>query len=908
MLLPRRAGPLSAGPCRALLLAPLVLAAAGAPPAQRPALAPNALAPAVLAPVALAPPVLAPVAPVAPVAGGEESGFKRFLAQQTEAAKVAQRRKDHDAAARAWSEVLEMDPASLAALEGLADAAHGKGDADAESFWCTELEAGLRRTLAGGDKAQEKTLERIAARVAALDPLHGRADALMDEYSAEQAKLGEAYLADGFYGSAQLAWRRRLSLCAPGSTDAQVAREALARIGKEGGDEVAGHYDPVALAGDKDQAWIEDFDRKSAKWTSAARWETPHYRIKTDAGWRLGTETAAVMERINVFYREIWGIVPDPAPADGKALEGLHDITVSPIDVNIFADRPEYLQRAGTGPQDWSGGVFKGSEVDTYDHSDGGKSSAATLTTLFHEASHQFMHVAVGEVPSFVNEGVASLFEGIEILSNGTIRRDLPVDHYLTPLAQKLVEGGAMALQDVFNAQENKPELYEYRWGIMYFLRNYVDDRGEYVYRQRLQDYIWEFRKGSPGDMVEHFVKFVLDAVPVQGIETFAEFEATWRQWIKDLAEEQRSSDKRVTQFRGKGLDAAARGDHEGAIRFFDDLECTWRLAVSAEALGKADRAASNDRRFLELSDESDSRRALAAAAIAKLDGHEPASAEARRALAGGMAGLALQYDKAGLPRLALRCARRVLAVDPFEAGSRALATRLERDKGLTVDRWRRLFNGFDLAGWYGVEGKGSFFVADGKLVNDSARAGGAGKAAATGKSGSGGGAKGSGSGTGAPGSGGSALYQALMVDRKVDGDWSLEARIECEAEWQIVGLCFGAKDSDHYEAIVLRHTGDGTNNVDFGTYSTPTWSFKRTDGSVKATYDAAKGVLLRVDVRGKQVSVSVDGQPVSGVVGGKSLRSIKYPLAALRGDIGLMASRGVTRFSEVRLLSGGGR
>ncbi len=854
----------------------------------------------------------APAAGPAPVASpaADESGFKRFLVQQTEAAKAAQRRKDHDAAAAAWAAVLEMDPASLAAIEGLADTARAKGDVDAEVFWRTELEASVLRAVAGGDKAQEKNLARIAARLVELDPQHGLGDAHMEEYSAVQAALGEAYLAEGFYSNAQLAWQRRLSLCAPGSTQAAAARDALARIAKEGGDEVAGRFDPIALAGDKDQVWIEEFDKKTSKWSSAARWDTPHYRIKTNAGWRLGTEVAAVMERVNAFYREIWGIVPDPKPADAKALVGLRDLNITPIDVNIYANRPEYLQRAGTGPQDWSGGVFKGSEVDTYSSSDGGKSNNTTLTTLFHEASHQFMSVAVGEVPSFVNEGVASLFEGIEILSNGTIRRDLPVGHYLSPLSEKLKQGSARPLREIFNAGENKPELYAYRWGIMYFLRNYVDAQGEYVYRNRLQDYIWEFKKGSPGDMVEHFTGFVLDGVKVQGIETFAQFEAVWKQWILDLAEEQRTSDKRLNEFRRKGMDSTARGEHEGALRFYDkaldldpdDLECLWGVAVSSEALDKADRATANYRRFIGLSDEADSRRAEAAGKLALLDPHDGEVIDARRSLAGGMAAIALEYDRTELPRMALRSAKRVLSVDPFEPGSRALVTRLERDKGITVDRWRRLFNGFDMAGWYGVEGKGSFFVADGKLVNDSKRV--EKKAPAGGAPGAGG----AGAGAGAAGSD-TATYQALMVDRKVDGDWSLEARIECDPGWQIVGLCFGAKDSDHYEAIVLRHSGDaGINNVDFGTYATGDWTFPRTDGSVKAKYDAAKGVLLRIDVRGKSVSVSVDGVPVKGIVNKVSQLAIKYPLAALRGDIGLLASRGVTRFSDVRLLSGGGR
>ena len=131
----------------------------------------------------------------------------------------------------------------------------------------------------------------------------------------------------------------------------------------------------------------------------------------------------------------------------------------------------------------------------------------------------------------------------------------------------------------------------------------------------------------------------------------------------------------------------------------------------------------------------------------------------------------------------------------------------------------------------------------------------------------------------------------------------------------QIAGLIFGGRDTDHFEAIVLRHrpgnekgpAGGPLNNVDFGSYDSGAWTF-RGDGSIKAEYDAAAGVVLRVDVRGREVAVSIGGQPVSPIVGGKIVKAIKYPLGALRGDVGLLASRGVTRFPDIRLKAGAER
>src|SRR6185436_21029110 len=132
--------------------------------------------------------------------------------------------------------------------------------------------------------------------------------------------------------------------------------------------------------------------------------------------------------------------------------------------------------------------------------------------------------------------------------------------------------------------------------------------------------------------------------------------------------------------------------------------------------------------------------------------------------------------------------------------------------------------------------------------------------------------------------------YQALLLDRKVDGDFTLEARLQTGADWKISGLIFGARDTDHYEAIVLRNRpgdekgagGKALNNVDFGSYDSGAWTF-RGDGSIKAEYDAAAGVVLRLDVRGRAVSVSIDGTPVTPIVGGQFAKSIKYPQGALR-------------------------
>ena len=865
---------------------------------------------------------LAPAPSPAPPGGG----FERFREAQVNAAKAAIRAKDWPAAEAAWEALLELDPRSIEALEGLADVAQRRDDRDAEVLARIELNERWDEAAAAGDTALARPLAKSVERLAQLDPFPGESDALVAAYGEAQAELGRRYLAAGFHANALAAWQRRLLACRAGSPEALAARAALAEVLAAAPDAVASRYEPVEPPGGPDAAWIAEHDRKHAKFGSGAKWETAHYRIKTNAGWRVGHEVAQVMERVHAFYREIWGIVPDPKPA--KVPEGLREITVSPIDINIFASRAEYVTRAGTGNEsDWSGGVFKGSEVDTYAESGpGGKTIRSMMTTLFHEASHQFMDVAVGDVPSFINEGVASLFEGIQVLSNGSIRRDLPVPGRLTPLAEALSKGTALPLRDVFNAPENKPELYMYRWGIMYFLRMYVDASGRYVFRDRLQDYIYDFKRGGIGDQVEHFTQFVLEEVKAPGLLTFDEFEAVWRQWILDLDAELKTADKRLDSYNAEGRMAGLKDEHADALRWYEKAldvdaenpEALWGSAVACAALAKAaepgpqqvslnDRAVLAWRRFLDAAAEEDERRAQALDRANRLDPETEFAVEARRAFVGGMAALAQGYDKEQMPRLTMRCARAVLSVEPFDPSARALLARIEKQSGLSVVRWRRLFNGFDLDGWYAGEGGESFFVDGGMLINDSARARGSKADGQAGKPGK--------AATPAAADGpedDSVTYQALLADRKVDGDFTFQARLQTGKDWAIAGLIFGARDSDHYEAIVLRNRpgdeqgpeGGALNNVDFGSYDSGSWTF-RGDGSIKAEFDASAGVVLRVDVRGREVAVSIDGRPVQPIAGGKIVKAIKYPLGALRGDVGLLASRGATRFSEIRLRAG---
>jgi len=815
-------------------------------------------------------------------------GFKAFFARQAGAAKAAVRKGDLAAAEAAWQAVLEADPASIAGLQGLVDVARLRQDADAEALAGCELLPLLVAAVAAGETSLEQGLAALRERQAEIDPFSGAAGELLAEWRDAQVGLAEAYAAEGLHALALDCWSAVVGLTEPGSALREQAHLGIERSLREGGDHVARIEVPRAELGGKDAAWIEQHDLETAKWNKAARLDTPHYRIRTNAGWRMLQGAAQAMEGVHAFYREIWGIVPDPAPA--RVDPGLRDITVPPIALNIYSSREEYLKRSGA--PEWSGGVFTGSEVSTYNTGGAGASWRSSLTTLFHEASHQFMHEAVGpSAPSFVNEGVACLFEGIELLPNGSIRRDLPVMNYLDDLVTKIRRGTLLPLAEVMTA-DNDPEFYASRWGLMYYLRMAVDEQGGYLYRDRFDDYIYEFKKGAIGNLPEHFTQFFIEPVKPPGITNFAEFEKAWRQWLLDLKHDLSSGDERLDGFRKEARLEALKKDHAAALRFNErildlepgDVDATFGVAAACAELGQADRAVFMARRFLQAAPETDERRKAAAAIVERLDPHAQDVREARAAFVGGMAALALRYDGEQMPLMAMRIGYDVLEVDPYEPSARALVQRLQRETGRSVIRWERLANGYDLSGWWPTGDDVPFTAEGGAIVCDYSRV----------------------AGVDQPGDEGASIYRTLFVDRTVRGDWTFEARLHTGEDWEIAGLVFGARDAEHYEAVVLRRSGaDDRHNVDFGSFD-GAWTF-RGDGSYKAAYDPAgkDGVLLRITVRGREVAVDIDGVRLPVVVDKKPRESINYPSAALRGDLGLLGSKGRTRFTDLRLLAG---
>ncbi|HJM40175.1 MAG TPA: DUF1570 domain-containing protein, partial [Planctomycetota bacterium] len=358
-----------------------------------------------------------------------------------------------------------------------------------------------------------------------------------------------------------------------------------------------------------DAETIADLEAKHSTWKTAFESDTENYRYKTDAGFLVFKTAPIAMEQMNKAYRKFFHYKEDGDPTPK-------------ISVLIYKDREEYLEKNGLPENDWTGGFFNGSSVQTFV---GGKTGKETILgmygTLFHEAAHQFVSLTgKGGVPGWLNEAYASFFEGTTILSNGSVKWNQVASHRLFPLASRMKNGWMEKGRDASPDQEGNwtapdeaptfriivendyqwgPPWYAPTWGVVYFLYNYRNpETGETIYRKSLHDY---YLSGAAGraDPVQHFEEVVLNNSPLSPVQDIKALNEIWKEWILQLQDIQmgkKPSGKSNIEY---GELALERENTQLALEFFEEAylhesenpEVIWKLASLLEDLKKLDRA-----------------------------------------------------------------------------------------------------------------------------------------------------------------------------------------------------------------------------------------------------------------------------------------------------------------------------
>ncbi|MCB9916511.1 MAG: hypothetical protein H6828_15400 [Planctomycetes bacterium] len=810
----------------------------------------------------------------------------------------------NDKARELLERVLERDHKAVEAWDLRARWAQAVGERDEEVY---ALHQALR--LARVQGAADEALAARRARLVELDPVARELFALESDFLAKLMPVAERYEAQDRPHSAIRVLKQVLAL----DPENAAAQAAIERIASKPDPSLAGDAKPRDLFEGVSEEWIREHDAAHATWEARARLERENYTTYSDAGYEVLVRAAEAMEQMNAFYREFFRYGTEE---DGHA--------VPKIGLNIFKSRDEYLKLGIGPPVEWSAGHFTGNYVECYIGAGGFEEMTGTL---FHEAAHQFVSLATSAA-GWLNEGLASFFEGTRILPNGTVLMNMPASHRLFPLAERMERGWMSSASDGLapddpNATpstaptfrivlENEyawgPPWYAPTWGVVYFLYNYQDPvDGRFVYRAAFQDYLDKSGGRSGDGAVEVFEETVLahPLKPLKGVEgagavklprTVEELDAVWKDWCLALRDELAGTREVARPYLAWGRYAAANGlvlvakEHfeKGLAATPDDPALLEAFAeLLAGELKDDDRAAKLVLEALRLRERETPPDEVELARLdrwlGKLDPKHRALVKLREDMAAAARTLVAHYEEAGLPMMVMdtawRLGTRLELEDLFVDYERAV-----RACGKSLAIWDLAYNERDLEGWNEQGGEGAF-RADGPLLQANF------------------------------GAYDSEVhdYQFLTLDQVTSGDFSMEAKLQAErGEVGFAGFVFGQKSSTSFHGLFYvpgrKQAREGTANPDyvdlmssFGGGAPKIWRHEPIPEQAAAGgTSAGSWRTLRLDVSGATVDFWLDGE----LCGTHEFASREV----LQGKFGLVLGRGHASFRDVRYLARDGR
>ena len=822
---------------------------------------------------------------------------------ELKSASAALDRKDAATAQGFVDRALERDSKSTAAWDLRARCAEALGNKDAEIH---ALHAELRLSIA--QKRPPAENDALRARIVALDSSAQDLFDLAGVFVPKLKAVAEQYEKDKRPHSAIRAYKEILAL----DPDSAESTAAIQRIAAAPNPSLAGDAKPKDLFAGVSEDWIRARDKEHASWEKRDKMEREHYVTSTDTGYQNLVRTAEAMEQLNAFYREFfqYGI-----EGDGHA--------VPRIELRLFRSHEEYLKK-GSSPAEWSAGQFTGDAVETYID----QSFNDTVGVFFHEAAHQFVGLAT-QATGWLNEGLASFFEGTRILANGTVLMNLPANHRLMPMVDRLQAGWMTDEKDGIDQTSPKakadshpkkaptfrivledkyewgPPWYDPTWSVVYFLYNYQDPLdGRYVYRAAFRTFI--NKSGRAGkSAVKNFEETVLahPEPPVKDVprpagsadvklpKTVEELDEVWKNWLIDLKKEQNGEIEvkrpylQWARYAVKAKnDAVAREHFEKAIQKDPrDADALLEFAAFLAEHKGADRASKLGQEALKVLESRNpvDEKAVQAAAknLAKWDPKEEALENVHKELWAAAARIVGEYDAAGMKTMVLDLSWR-FGIELGVPGMLAEYESTLRSGGQPVQIWHRAYNEKDLEGWAMGGPDNAFHPKETDLETSF-------------------------------GSYDENLfdYRVLTLDTVTSGDWSLEADVLAEkGKITFCGLVFGKKGPGNFHGLFLfpgrtstsasKQGLADTGFVDlascFGDKSFKTWRHVPVKTAQASTGQAWH--KLRIDVAGGFVDTWFDGE---------FLTTQEFPSNdPLRGNFGLITGPGSARFRNVRFLS----
>ncbi|MEZ6016966.1 MAG: hypothetical protein R3F49_17745 [Planctomycetota bacterium] len=310
---------------------------------------------------------------------------------------------------------------------------------------------------------------------------------------------------------------------------------------------------------------IAKLNAKHSEWSDPLVLEGENYVMKTDMPYEMGRAMLDAMEQINKFYRKVFKL-------------GRGDKTRKCI-IHVYKNRAEFDEHAQPGGPGVQGYYRRDTnEVHTFDHGTVDWLGREFLwSTLFHEASHQFTaEIWKLLIPTWLNEGTGSYFEGAELQPGGFVATNRIPDGRLRELIMYIgrrakegesgtdVQERGPSLKDVisyFQPGSYPGEYYPFGWGLVFFCRNYEDANSKRVYLPIYEAFMRSYVKGSgERNPFKRFEDYFITDAKIPGIDTFADFERIWKAWIRDLADIQYGGQEKADVLIARGLKQRADG------------------------------------------------------------------------------------------------------------------------------------------------------------------------------------------------------------------------------------------------------------------------------------------------------------------------------------------------------------
>ncbi len=198
------------------------------------------------------------------------------------------------------------------------------------------------------------------------------------------------------------------------------------------------------------------------------------------------------------------------------------DEITRPFPIHLYASQQDFMARTGNGPG--VGGFYDGKKIVAYLGKQGGLQG--TLSTLFHEGTHQFQGLVLGrnmwKAKIWLIEGLAVFFEATDVQGKRVSTGAIPKDR-LAHVKRAITSGGHVKLRDLIRMEQAQFGAlhYAHAWSLIYFLVN-----GTQGGKKRFVEY-WERTKVGVDDPVGLFEE--LFDRPME------EIEAAWKAYVTRL-------------------------------------------------------------------------------------------------------------------------------------------------------------------------------------------------------------------------------------------------------------------------------------------------------------------------------------------------------------------------------------